>query len=42
MVRKLEEDGEWRETRTKVPMYRMDPEATMKIKHEYMEKAMED
>ncbi len=42
VVRKLGEDGEWQETRTKVPVDRRDPEATMKIKHEYMEKAMAD
>ncbi len=42
VVRKLEEDGEWHETRTKVPIDRSDPEATMKIKHEYMEIARKD
>ncbi|MDE6021996.1 MAG: hypothetical protein K2G13_00685, partial [Muribaculaceae bacterium] len=42
VVRKLGEDGKWREERIRVPIDRSDPEATMKIKHEYMQKAMED
>lgn len=42
VVRKLGEDGKWSEERIHVPIDRSDPEATMKIKHEYMQKAMED
>ncbi len=40
VVRKLGEDGKWHEEKIRVPIDRSDPEATMKIKHEYMEKAM--
>ncbi|MDE6048179.1 MAG: serine/threonine protein kinase [Paramuribaculum sp.] len=42
VVRKFEEDGEWHETRIQVPINRLDPGETMRIKHEYMDKAMED
>lgn len=40
VVRKLGEDGKWHEEKTRVPIDRSDPEATLKIKHEYMERAM--
>ncbi|MDE5744726.1 MAG: hypothetical protein K2H84_03580, partial [Paramuribaculum sp.] len=42
VVRKFEEDGKWHETRIRVPINRLDPVETMRIKHEYMNKALED
>lgn len=42
VVSRLGEDGIWRDERIKVPIQGHDPESTMKIKHEYMQKALKD
>lgn len=42
VVRRLGEDGIWHETRTRVPINRLDPEENLKTKHEYLQKALAD
>lgn len=42
VTRRLGEDGIWRETRTRVPINRLDPEETMKTRAEYLRKALAD